>query len=251
MYVVGRQHSAWPRPPAKILRCWPMAPLIRRRSSRPLGRGVAVCEVGDRLPRVTHHRGPPVNRLEPCTLGYMQSVYIVTEGGLMDKPILVAYATKRGGTSEIAERIGAAIREAGLDVDVVPVDSVRDLGGYGAVVLGSAVYIGQWRKQAVRFLNEHEPALSRLPVWIFSSGPTGKDESEAFMNNTPLPKSVLPLAERIRPQETVIFHGVVDPDRSTWFDRWVIRRVGAPLGDAREWDEIEAWGRRIADVLRG
>ena len=70
----------------------------------------------------------------------------------MDEQVLVAYATKYGATTEIAEKIGQVLRQAGLSADVLPVDRVGDLSTYRAVVLGSAVYIGQWRKEAVRFL---------------------------------------------------------------------------------------------------
>ena len=91
----------------------------------------------------------------------------------MNTQILVAYATKYGATAEIAEKIGQVLREAGLRTDVLPVDRVSDLSPYQAVVLGSAVYIGKWRKEAVKFLQANEKALAEKLVWLFSSGPTG------------------------------------------------------------------------------
>src|SRR4051812_46237430 len=43
---------------------------------------------------------------------------------------------RRGsGTSEIAEWIGAPLRDAGAVADVVPAASVRDVGGYDAVIV--------------------------------------------------------------------------------------------------------------------
>ncbi|MEA1978131.1 MAG: flavodoxin domain-containing protein, partial [Chloroflexota bacterium] len=70
----------------------------------------------------------------------------------MDTRVLVAYATKYGATAEIAEKIGQVILQAGFETDVLPTDSVSDLAPYQAIVLGSAVYVGQWRKEAVAFL---------------------------------------------------------------------------------------------------
>ncbi len=64
----------------------------------------------------------------------------------MDAQVLVAYATKYGTTAEIAEKITEVLRQAGLRTDVLPADRVGDLNPYRAVVLGSAVYIGMWRK---------------------------------------------------------------------------------------------------------
>ena len=66
--------------------------------------------------------------------------------------VLVAYGTKNGATGEIAEAIGEALRQAGLEADVKPANKVRDVTPYGAVVLGSALYAGTWRRGAVRLL---------------------------------------------------------------------------------------------------
>ena len=120
----------------------------------------------------------------------------------MEKPVLVAYATKHGATAEIAARVGAVIREAGLEVEVVPADRVRDLTSYKAVVLGSAVYIGQWRKQAAKFLTKNEKALADLPVWLFSSGPTGEGDPVELVQGWRFPKKLQPVADRIEPRDT-------------------------------------------------
>jgi menaquinone-dependent protoporphyrinogen oxidase len=61
----------------------------------------------------------------------------------MEIQVLVAYATKYGATAEIAEKKGQVLRKAGLRADVLSADRVSDLAPYNAVVLGSAVYIGQ------------------------------------------------------------------------------------------------------------
>ena len=70
----------------------------------------------------------------------------------MNRNILVTYASKYGATKEIAEKIGEVLRQAGLQADVFPVDGIRDLTPYQAIILGSAIYIGKWQKEAVEFL---------------------------------------------------------------------------------------------------
>lgn len=72
----------------------------------------------------------------------------------MDSQILVAYATKYSATEEIAEKIGQVLRQAGLSADVLPAERVSNLSPYKAVVLGGAVYVGRWRKNAATFLAE-------------------------------------------------------------------------------------------------
>ena len=89
----------------------------------------------------------------------------------MDNQVLVTYASKYGATAEIAEKIGEVLGQAGLHTDVQPVEEVSDLTPYKAVILGSAVYIGRWRRSAVKFLEANENLLAERMVWFFSSGP--------------------------------------------------------------------------------
>jgi menaquinone-dependent protoporphyrinogen IX oxidase len=58
--------------------------------------------------------------------------------------VLVAFASKHGGTQGIAERIGEKLVVAGQQVDVLPAKQVGDLTSYGAFVIGSAAYMGSW-----------------------------------------------------------------------------------------------------------
>ncbi len=109
--------------------------------------------------------------------------------------VLVAAASKHGSTSEMAEVIAAELTQAGLTVEVKPLEAVTELSGYDAVVLGSGVYVGRWLPQAAEFVRAHAASLGELPVWLFSSGPLGSPE--------PMPKGepeeVGQLAELIAP----------------------------------------------------
>jgi menaquinone-dependent protoporphyrinogen oxidase len=82
----------------------------------------------------------------------------------MTKPVLVSYGSKYGATEQIAHRIGQVLGEAGLHVDVRSAADVEDLGPYRAVVIGSAVYAGQWRKEAAAFVRRHQEELRALPA---------------------------------------------------------------------------------------
>ena len=69
----------------------------------------------------------------------------------MNRNILITYASKYGATKEIAEKIADVFRQAGLQADVFPVDGTLDITPYEAIILGSAIYIGKWQKEAVEF----------------------------------------------------------------------------------------------------
>ncbi len=69
--------------------------------------------------------------------------------------VLVAYATRHGDTTGIAEHIAATLAEQGLVADSAPVEEVTTLDGYDAVVLGGAAYLFHWLKPAVSFAKRH------------------------------------------------------------------------------------------------
>ena len=168
----------------------------------------------------------------------------------MDSRVLVAYATKYGATAEIAEKIGQVLRQAGLGVDVMPAERVSDVRAYKAVVVGSAVYIGQWRKQAAAFLRANEQALAERPVWLFSSGPTGEGDPVKLVQGWRLPTKLQPIADRIRPRDIVVFQGAANVEKMNFLEKWMLKNVKAPAGDFRDWDAITAWATGIADALK-
>lgn len=168
----------------------------------------------------------------------------------MDKPVLVTYGTKYGATAEISEKIGEVLRQAGLPTDVAPADRVDDLSRYGAVILGSAVYIGRWRKEAARFLEANEAKLAEMPVWLFSSGPTDEGDPVELTQGWRFPGKLQPVADRIGPRDVALFHGAVDADKLNFIERWMLKNIGTPTGDFRDWEAISAWAEGIAEELR-
>ena len=169
----------------------------------------------------------------------------------MDKKILVTYATRYGATAEIAQRLGETLQLEGLAVEVLPVKEAGVPEQYAAVVLGSAVYIGGWRKEAAQYLQENEAALAKLPVWIFSSGPTGEGDPVELLKGWRIPEALKPAAERIQPRDIAVFGGALDEEKMNVLEKFVIKRVIAPTGDFRDWGAVEAWGKSIAAALKG
>lgn len=168
----------------------------------------------------------------------------------MNTRVLVTYASKYGATAEIAEKIGQVLRQAGLHTDVLPADRVSNLSSYKAVILGSAVYMGGWRKEAAKFLKTNEKVLAGQLVWLFSSGPTGKGNPVELTEGWSFPKGLQPIADRIQPRDIAVFHGAIYKQKLNFIEKWMINNVKAPLGDFRDWDAITSWATNIADVLK-
>jgi menaquinone-dependent protoporphyrinogen oxidase len=159
--------------------------------------------------------------------------------------VLVSVATKHGSTREIAETIADELRASGLEVDLQSAEAVRDIAGYGAVVLGSAVYTGGWLAAAKRFVRAHGPALRTVPVWLFSSGPIGADDPKPLSDLPEIPQ----LIERTRALEHRMFAGKLDKQGLGLAERSVTRVIQAPEGDFREWQAVRDWARSIATSL--
>jgi menaquinone-dependent protoporphyrinogen oxidase len=169
----------------------------------------------------------------------------------MDTKVLVTYASKYGATKQIAERIDEVLRQAGLQVDVYPVDGVRNLQSYRAVILGSAVYIGKWPKEAVKFLQVNEKTLTGCPVWLFSSGPTGEGDPVELVEGWRLPVELQSVADRIQPRDVAVFHGHINTDKINFIEKWAIKRlVKKPFGDFRDWEAITSWAASVAETLK-
>ncbi|HET6989137.1 MAG TPA: flavodoxin domain-containing protein [Kribbella sp.] len=162
----------------------------------------------------------------------------------MSRKVLVAYASKMGATAGIAEAIGAELRERGHDVDVLDVTQVHTIAPYDAVVLGSAIYIRRWRREAVRFLRKNVDELRTRQVWLFHSGPVGPDKDQAQK----MPPVVRRLARDIGAAPAVTFAGRLEPDTAKGF---LARRLatGNLSGDSRDWTKIRAWAADVSAAL--
>jgi menaquinone-dependent protoporphyrinogen oxidase len=170
---------------------------------------------------------------------------------MMGKNVLVTYASKYGATKEIAEKIGAVLRQAGISTDLMSVEQVRDIAPYQAVILGAAVYIGKWPKEAVKFLQANEPILAGRMVWLFSSGPTGEGDPVQLLEGWLLPDEVKPVINRIHPKGITVFHGHINPEKVNFIEAWAVKRlVKKPMGDFRDWNAITAWTTSIAEAMR-
>jgi len=164
----------------------------------------------------------------------------------MEPMVLVAYATRSGSTKEVAYTVAETLRQSEHAVDCAPVESVRSLNGYTAVVLGVPLYMGRLHKDARRFLTTHQDALSKLPVALFVLGPVQKDEKDWTGAQKQLEKEMKKYPW-LKPVASQIFGGKFDPANLgfpfTLFPP--LRKMKAM--DARDWMAIRAW---TVDVCR-
>jgi menaquinone-dependent protoporphyrinogen oxidase len=167
----------------------------------------------------------------------------------MPASVLVAFATRYGSTREVADAIGAALREKGLTVDIQPARAVRSLEAYNAVVLGAPLYMFRWHADALRFLSRHRQALAARPTAVFALGPFHDDEKERRQAREQLDKALTKYAW-FAPKAVEVFGGKFDPARLDFPYNLIRPLKQMPASDARDWAAIGAWAGSLATTLQ-
>ena len=141
--------------------------------------------------------------------------------------------------------IAAVIRSHGFDIDVSPPSRFGSIEDYDVVVLGSAVYAGQWLKPALKFARMYELSLRERAVWLFSCGPVGNPPS-------PLegPAGIAQLAKSTQARGHRLFPGRLDRERLNPIEKLMAAAFHAPEGDFRDWQSVQNWADEIAEALR-
>ena len=161
------------------------------------------------------------------------------------KTVLLAYASRFGSTQEVAESVTAELRQAGFEVDIQPMQEVKTLANYDAVVLGAAIYNAKWNPEAHSFLSQHQEVLGQRPVAIFTLGPLSASDTAKRNSRRQLD---LELAKYpwLKPVAVEIFAGKYDPSKPGmgFFEKFL------PARDHRNWDAIRAWAHALPVQLQ-
>ena len=174
--------------------------------------------------------------------------------------VLVAYASKYGSTRGIDDFMGEKLRQREIEADVKGVNDIEDLAPYDAFVIGSAVYMYHWMKEGKQFVLKNRKALSARPVWLFSSGPVGKEAKDAKgrdLREVSGPKELDELRDAVKARGHHVIFGAFYGSRLTGMHALGYKmarkskeaREAMPEGDFRDWKEIEAWAAGISGSL--
>jgi menaquinone-dependent protoporphyrinogen oxidase len=166
----------------------------------------------------------------------------------MSNGILVVYGTWAGSTAEVADVIGKTLAEGGARVDVKPVESVKSLAGYHAVVIGSAIRVGKVKPEVLAFVKKHQSELKGLPTAYFVVCMTMKDDTPT--NRKTVDAYLDLLREQVRPVDVGLFAGKMDYSKLGLFARIAVKNfVKVPEGDFRDWNAIKAWSKALLPKL--
>ncbi len=191
--------------------------------------------------------------------------------------ILVTYATSSGTTVDVARAVADEITKSGPQVEVQPIEAVRSLDGYDAVVLGAPMIMG-FHRRALAFLRQNREALRSKPLAVFVMAMSLTETPEATLDGVPLTidenlaaplkkaghpgwkerytsvanygSPVLKAAGPVKPVSLAFFGGRLDFYRLSWWARlFVMIIIQAQPGDRRNWPVIRAWAGALPAKL--
>lgn len=193
--------------------------------------------------------------------------------------VLIAYTTHSGSTAEVAQVIGEELAKKGVVVEVYRLEEVSSLDSYDAVVIGAPMILG-WHRAAVKFVKQHQQALSQRPVALFfmamsltQTGETSVDQvpiivdaelaklpkkegrlsfRERYATVTNYLRPVLKAAPLVKPVRVGFFGGKLEYFRLKLLSLlFVMLVIQAQPGDKRNWPIIRGWAADLYPLLFG
>lgn len=170
----------------------------------------------------------------------------------MDDKILVTYASRNGSTAGVAEAIGKTLAEGGAQVDVLPMQDVKDLAPYRAVVASSAIQAAAWLPEAMQFVLAHRAELAGKPFAAFLVCMTlsmKKGEYREYVATW-----LEPVRALVKPVSEGLFAGALNIRKVPSFGDRLKFRLSVLLGvwaegDHRDWNAIRAWTQSLHPLL--
>lgn len=171
---------------------------------------------------------------------------------------LVIYGTRWGGTVGIAGKIGEVLKEEGFDVDVADCrKSHQTLSSYDLFVVGSGIKADKWTKETMNFLEENAGLLRAKKTALFVSCHMACSEKAVRDKGKILYLEKVAEKYGLKPIGLGFFGAFMDFRKSHGLlvdvlvrvNRRSLRKRGldtSKVHDTRDWSNIEAWARQVA-----
>ena len=171
----------------------------------------------------------------------------------MNEKILVTYTSYSGSTAEIAEAISKTLTQSGAHVELLPIQDVKNLSPYSAVVIGSPIRASKWSPDAITFIQNHQSELLQKRVATFTVCITlAMSNGERYRQA--VAGWIAPIHALVRPVSEGLFAGRLDFSKLplNW-DTVKLRAVVAlgifPKEDRRDWKAVHVWAESIHPLL--
>lgn len=176
---------------------------------------------------------------------------------------LVVYGSRYGTAAGIAQEIAQEISKEGIEVDLYNAKDVKklDISPYDMIIMGSGIKMGKWTKQSLKFLKNNKKTLKDKKVALFVSCGAANEEKSRQMGWNDYLKKVAKENLEEEPVDMGLFGSNYNPDAKQGFmykmtmKFWKkdLEEKGIDTSkpyDFRNWDEIRAWARNLAAMLK-
>ena len=185
--------------------------------------------------------------------------------------ILIAFSSRHGSTSEIAQEIADTIDREETLVDLVDLKdktkwpNENELKEYSGIVVGSGIKYGKWTKEGFNFLKKFKNTLNEKPLGVFiSSG----EASNPRTYDRAKEKYLVDVLSRIgiKGDRLMIeaFGGVFDLSTDSsynFLERKILKRIAesdetgfiihdGKLNDFRNWQSIRNWATDFCNEVK-
>jgi menaquinone-dependent protoporphyrinogen oxidase len=167
---------------------------------------------------------------------------------LLRNKVLVTYASRGGSTVEVAAAIAQTLINGGLSAEMMPMQTVKNLTAYDAVVAGSAVQREAWLPEAMQFMRQHQTELQKKPFAAFLTClalSAQKDKAKQTVESW-----LQPVRTMVNPVSEGYFAGVLNLRNVPLLYRILFRTMlpFSPFseGDFRDWDAIHGWAKQLS-----
>jgi menaquinone-dependent protoporphyrinogen oxidase len=171
----------------------------------------------------------------------------------MNEKILVTYASGTGSTAEIAEAICKTLLQHGTQTELLPMQDVKDISPYAAVIIGSPIRKSRWLPEAMQFLQAYRTILLQKRVATFTVCITlAMSNAERF--EYAVREWIAPVRAQVKPVNEGLFAGRLDFSKLPWTLDTLLFRVSValgilPKGDHRDWNAVDSWVKSLYPVL--
>lgn len=172
--------------------------------------------------------------------------------------ILLVYSTTDGHTREICERIRKVVEQQGHALTLSPIERADriDIGDFDMVVIGASIRYGRHARQVFEFMESRRRLLQTRPNAFFSVNLVARKPEKSQPHTNPYLKKFLRQLSW-RPDELAVFAGKIAYPMYGFWDRQIIRLImlitkgptdPQAVVDFTDWDQVEAFGRKIGNL---
>jgi menaquinone-dependent protoporphyrinogen oxidase len=172
----------------------------------------------------------------------------------MQYKILIAYASRTGTTAGVADRIGKALTDLGVNVEVRKMQDIYDVSPYTSVIAGSAIQDGKWLPEAMEFIEKNQQSLAQKPFAVFLVCMTLAMPKAAEYRTT-VSSWFSPVRSLVKPVSEGIFAGALNLNQISSFSERLKFRLSVMFGvwkegDHRDWKAINDWAKSLIPLLQ-